>query len=97
MPALGGLSIRRWPPNRRPLIWCIPSTRYNCQNSHTIRKSRCPALNSVRRPYDRNKGLIFVPAAGTWHSDARAPINGVRKSIIINYVTSDRREKWELA
>ena len=48
-------------------------------------------------PYGRNKGLIFVPGANTWHSVARAPIDGVRKSIIINYVTSDWREKWELA
>ena len=48
-------------------------------------------------PYGRNKGLIFVPADNTWHSVARAPINGIRKSIIINYVTSDWREKWELA
>lgn len=48
-------------------------------------------------PYGRNKGLIFVPGRNTWHSVARSPIKGVRKSIIINYVTSDWREKWELA
>ena len=48
-------------------------------------------------PYGRNKGLIFVPGKNTWHSVARTPIKGVRKSIIINYVTSDWREKWELA
>ncbi len=48
-------------------------------------------------PYGRNKGLIFVPGNDTWHSVARSPIKGVRKSIIINYVTSDWREAWELA
>lgn len=48
-------------------------------------------------PYGRNKGVIFVPGKNTWHSVARSPIRGVRKSIIINYVTSDWREKWELA
>ncbi len=57
-----------------------------------------PDFNCVgAAPYGRNKGLIFVPADDTWHSVARAPIKGVRKSIIINYVTSDWREKWELA
>lgn len=48
-------------------------------------------------PYGRNKGVIFVPGKNTWHSVDRNPIKGIRKSIIINYVTSDWREKSELA
>ena len=48
-------------------------------------------------PYGKNKGVIFVPGENTWHGAGHHPITGVRKSIIINYVTSAWREKWELA
>ena len=48
-------------------------------------------------PYGRNKGVIFIPAENTWHGVGHHPIKGLRKSIIINYVTSDWRDKWELA
>ncbi len=48
-------------------------------------------------PYGRNKGVIFIPADNTWHGAGHHPIKGLRKSIIINYVTSDWRDKWELA
>jgi hypothetical protein len=49
-------------------------------------------------PYGLNKGVIFIPADNTWHAVGhhRIPEGKVRKSIIINYVTSDWREKWEL-
>ena len=56
-----------------------------------------PAHNLVARaPYERNKGLIFIPAGNTWHGLAKRPIKGLRKSIIINYVTPDWRDVWEL-
>jgi hypothetical protein len=45
----------------------------------------------------RNTGLIFLPAADTWHGFARRPIRGVRRSLIINYVTPDWRAQGELA
>ncbi len=48
-------------------------------------------------PYGRNKGTIFIPNSDSWHGVGHTPIKGVRKSIIINYVTSDWRDKWELA
>lgn len=48
-------------------------------------------------PYAKNKGLIFIPGKNTWHGVSKRPIKGIRKSIIINYVTSDWRDKWELA
>lgn len=48
-------------------------------------------------PYERNKGLIFIPGKNTWHGFSKRPINGVRKSLIINYVTPDWRDTWELA
>ncbi len=49
-------------------------------------------------PYGRNLGLIFVPAKNTWHAIGKKPLHGaVRKSIIVNYVTSAWREKSELS
>ncbi|MDP6517415.1 MAG: 2OG-Fe(II) oxygenase [Alphaproteobacteria bacterium] len=48
-------------------------------------------------PYGKNKGVIFIPGENTWHGVGHHPITGIRKSIIINYVTSDWRDKWELA
>lgn len=57
-----------------------------------------PDFNYVgSAPYGKNKGVIFVPGENTWHGAGHHPIEGVRKSIIINYVTSAWREIWELA
>lgn len=44
-----------------------------------------------------NSGLIFLPANDTWHGFARRLIAGVRRSIVINYVTPDWRSRHELA
>lgn len=44
-----------------------------------------------------NAGLIFLPASDTWHGFARRPIAGVRRSLIVNYVTPDWRSRHELA
>ena len=48
-------------------------------------------------PYGRNKGVIFIPGDNNWHGVGQHPIKGLRKSIIINYVTSAWRDKWKLA
>ncbi|MGB9151671.1 MAG: 2OG-Fe(II) oxygenase [Alphaproteobacteria bacterium] len=48
-------------------------------------------------PYEKNKGLIFIPDATTWHGFTKRPIKGLRKSIIINYVLPDWVNKDELA
>jgi hypothetical protein len=48
-------------------------------------------------PYERNKGLIFIPGTDTWHGFTKRPVKGVRKSIIINYVSRDWRAISELA
>lgn len=48
-------------------------------------------------PYGRNLGVIFIPGKTTWHAAGHYPFEGVRKSLIINYVTSAWRDKWELA
>ena len=40
-------------------------------------------------PGGRNRGLIFVPGQNTWHGLKNRPITGVRRSLIVNYVTPD--------
>lgn len=57
-----------------------------------------PDFNYVgSAPYGKNKGVIFIPGKNTWHGAGHNPVKGLRKSIIINYVTSDWRDAWELA
>ena len=51
----------------------------------------------ARSPYKRNAGLLFVPGKDTWHGFTPRPIAGVRKSIIVNYVSPDWRNLEELA
>jgi hypothetical protein len=49
-------------------------------------------------PYGRNLGFIFVPGKNTWHAVGKRPLNSaVRKSLIVNYVTSAWRETSELS
>ena len=48
-------------------------------------------------PYRRNLGLIFVPAADTWHGFHKRKIEGVRRSLIVNYVKPEWRARRELA
>ena len=51
----------------------------------------------ARSPFQRNAGLIFLPAHDTWHGFERRPIRGVRKSLIVNYVTAEWRSVEQLA
>ncbi len=48
-------------------------------------------------PYQRNAGLIFVPGSDTWHGFRRRPMNGVRRSLVVNYVKPEWRNRHELA
>jgi hypothetical protein len=41
--------------------------------------------------------MIFVPSNITYHGFEPRQINGVRKSIIVNYVTNDWRAREQLA
>lgn len=47
-------------------------------------------------PYGRGLGLIFLPAGDTWHGFEPRPIRGVRKSLIVNYVSPEWRATDEL-
>ena len=44
-----------------------------------------------------NSGLVFVPAADTWHGFAPRPIRGIRRTLIVNYVRPEWRSRHELA
>lgn len=50
----------------------------------------------ARSPYHFNSALQFYPAENTWHGFEKRELNGVRKSLIINFVTQDWRNRQEL-
>ncbi|MGH7024401.1 MAG: 2OG-Fe(II) oxygenase [Caulobacteraceae bacterium] len=50
-----------------------------------------------RSAFVDNSALVFVPGDNTWHGLAPRPIEGVRKSVIMNYVTDQWRERGQLA
>jgi len=51
----------------------------------------------ARAPCQFNGGLIFVPADNTWHGFRPRTITGIRKTVIVNYVTDEWRSRHELA
>ena len=50
-----------------------------------------------RSPFLPNTAMIFVPSDKTWHGFEPRPIKGVRKSVILNYVTHDWRAREQLS
>jgi len=52
---------------------------------------------SKRSTFTADSALVFVPSNNTWHGFKSRPINGVRKSVIINYVTDEWRAREQLA
>jgi hypothetical protein len=50
-----------------------------------------------RSAFARNTALVFVPSNNTWHGFEPRAISGVRKSVIINYVTDEWRAREQLA
>ena len=44
-----------------------------------------------------NGAMIFVPTSNTYHGFEPRQIDGVRKSLVINYVTNDWRAREQLA
>jgi hypothetical protein len=49
-----------------------------------------------RAPSAFKAGMMFIPGSNTWHAFAKRPIQGVRKSILINYVGPEWRARHEL-
>ncbi len=56
-----------------------------------------PATHAKRIPFVDNAGTIFIPGTDTWHGFRKRPIDGVRRSLIVNYVTKEWRNRHELA
>ncbi len=50
-----------------------------------------------RSPFSFNAGFVFVPSNITFHGFEPRRIAGVRKSLIVNYVTNDWRAREQLA
>ena len=50
-----------------------------------------------RSPFVSNMAMIFIPSDHTWHGFEKREINGVRRSMILNYVTEDWRAKEQLS
>ena len=50
-----------------------------------------------RTPFIPNSAMVFVPSDRTWHGFEKRPIEGVRKSLILNYVTHDWRAREQLS
>ncbi|MEW5963513.1 MAG: 2OG-Fe(II) oxygenase, partial [Pseudomonadota bacterium] len=50
-----------------------------------------------RSPFASNTAFVFVPSDITFHGFEPRTIPGVRKSIIINYVTNEWRAREQLA
>ena len=50
-----------------------------------------------RAPFKRNQALMFVPSDNTWHGFEPRPIPGVRRSVIMNYVTDAWRDRFQLS
>jgi hypothetical protein len=48
-------------------------------------------------PFRVNSAMVFVPSDCTWHGFEKRPIKGVRKSVILNYVTHDWRAREQLS
>jgi hypothetical protein len=50
-----------------------------------------------RSPFEPNSAMVFVPSNSTWHGFEKRPIHGVRRSLIVNYVTNEWRAREQLA
>ncbi len=47
-------------------------------------------------PYKTNSALVFYPTENTWHGFQQRDIIGTRKTLIVNYVTKEWRNRHEL-
>jgi hypothetical protein len=56
-----------------------------------------PDTWAKRSAFIDNTALVFVPGSNTWHGLARRTIRGVRRSVIMNYVTEAWRDRAQLA
>jgi hypothetical protein len=50
-----------------------------------------------RSPFQSNAAMVFVPSNITYHGFEARQIDGIRKSVIINYVTNEWKAREQLA
>jgi hypothetical protein len=56
-----------------------------------------PQGELVRRPPAHpNSAAIFIPSTDTWHGFARRPIEGIRRTLIVNFVGPEWQARHEL-
>jgi hypothetical protein len=58
---------------------------------------RSPQEHVGRSPFEPNSAMIFVPSDNTWHGFEKRRIEGIRKSVILNYVTHEWRAREQLS
>lgn len=56
-----------------------------------------PQTHVGASPFRRNSAMIFVPGSNTWHGFEKRPIDGVRRSVILNYVTPEWKAREQLS
>ena len=56
-----------------------------------------PGQPFAATPFRRGAALVFVPGDDTWHGFEKRPIEGVRRSVILNYVTHEWRAREQLS
>ena len=56
-----------------------------------------PGAWALRTPFAWNAALVFIPSDRSWHGFEPRPIAGVRRSLIVNYVTDAWRAREQLA
>jgi hypothetical protein len=77
---------------------CLISLAKDENESHLGTDIYRPDKRLYRRiPFLRNAGLIFIPSPQTWHGFAPRPIARHRRSLILNYVASEWRDRDQLA
>ena len=52
---------------------------------------------AARKPFTPNTATAFVPGDNTYHGFEKRPIKGIRRSLIVNYVTTEWRDRKQLA
>ena len=77
------------------LIYLSSDTNTYAEDWGTTIYNKDLTFNS-KVPYKQNTGFMFIPGEDTWHGVPKQYIFGVRRNLIINYVSSDWKSASEL-
>tara|TARA_R110002020_G_C16321741_1_gene774915 strand:+ start:12836 stop:13546 length:711 start_codon:yes stop_codon:yes gene_type:complete len=76
------------------LIYLSDDPRHRDLGTDLFFDEKTPA---VQVPFKPNSALIFTPSKRTFHGFLPRKINGIRRSLILNYVTSEWKDSHQLA